>query len=185
MTGYVYVMTNEAMPGLCKIGRTKNDPCDRAVSLSSTSCPAPFVVAHQHQCEEYRQIERHVHKQLSHCRYTRRREFFKCTVEQAKTAIADTVDLAAKGWVDEKHEKERNWRSLMSGETRYPQGMLRIDSVLCSLLERGWKVSDLCAALSVRGAECAPYDLVKVIRGRIPDYVLGSAIRDLYMDHCE
>ena len=44
MLGYVYVMSNVAMPGLYKIGCTSRNPYERASDLYSTGVPAPFVV---------------------------------------------------------------------------------------------------------------------------------------------
>ena len=39
--GYVYVLTNEAMPGLVKIGRTTaNDPQTRVSNLYTTGVPS-------------------------------------------------------------------------------------------------------------------------------------------------
>ena len=41
--GWVYILTNEAMPGLVKIGYTMNDPAIRAEELSSdTGVPLPI-----------------------------------------------------------------------------------------------------------------------------------------------
>ena len=45
MSGFVYILTNECMPGLVKIGSTQQDPVERARTLSNTSVPFPFNVA--------------------------------------------------------------------------------------------------------------------------------------------
>jgi hypothetical protein len=39
MKGYVYCITNHAMPNLCKIGGTEKDPVIRCKELSNTSLP--------------------------------------------------------------------------------------------------------------------------------------------------
>ena len=44
MLGYVYVMSNEAMPGKYKIGCTSRHPDERANELNTTGIPKPFVV---------------------------------------------------------------------------------------------------------------------------------------------
>ena len=44
--GWVYVLTNPAMPGLVKIGLTSRNPQVRAAELTqATGVPAPFVIA--------------------------------------------------------------------------------------------------------------------------------------------
>jgi len=43
--GWVYVLTNDVMPGLVKIGYTMKDPAIRTEDLSSeTGVPIPYVV---------------------------------------------------------------------------------------------------------------------------------------------
>lgn len=43
--GWVYVLTNDVLPGLVKIGYTMKDLAIRAVDLSSeTGVPIPYVV---------------------------------------------------------------------------------------------------------------------------------------------
>jgi ribosomal protein S27E len=43
--GYVYVLSNESMPGLVKIGFTARDITKRVTELNSgTAVPAPFVI---------------------------------------------------------------------------------------------------------------------------------------------
>ena len=51
--GYVYIMTNPAMPGLVKIGSTTLLPDERARQLSSsTGVPRPFQVVAFHPFED-------------------------------------------------------------------------------------------------------------------------------------
>jgi len=40
--GYVYILTNPSMPGLVKIGRSKNGGRKRASDLYQTGVPTPF-----------------------------------------------------------------------------------------------------------------------------------------------
>ncbi|MBR0794010.1 GIY-YIG nuclease family protein [Bradyrhizobium jicamae] len=42
MTEIVYLLTNEAMPGLVKIGRTNGELASRIRGLYSTGVPLPF-----------------------------------------------------------------------------------------------------------------------------------------------
>ena len=42
MTEIVYILTNEAMPGLVKVGRTASDLAGRIRALFQTGVPLPF-----------------------------------------------------------------------------------------------------------------------------------------------
>ena len=74
--GWVYILTNEAMPGLVKIGYTMNDPTIRAEELSSdTGVPLPFVIAYKALVVNPKQIEQEVHGKLDSKRLNDKREF--------------------------------------------------------------------------------------------------------------
>lgn len=83
--GWVYVMTNLAMPGLVKVGFSTKDPQLRAKELDGTGLPHPFVVAYDALLEEPRQVEAGVHQELGHHREAK--EFFRVTVDVAVRAI--------------------------------------------------------------------------------------------------
>lgn len=85
MLGYVYVMSNEAMPGLYKIGCTARHPSERASDLNNTSVPSPFVVEYCMLIDNYPNIERLVHKELS--AYNFGKEFFKYDLDKCILAI--------------------------------------------------------------------------------------------------
>lgn len=79
----VYILVNKDMPGLIKIGRTSGAASERAKKLSqSTSVPSPFEVAYETPCDQAKQLERTMHRQLAQYRRPRR-EFFECSVEYA------------------------------------------------------------------------------------------------------
>ena len=88
--GWVYVLTNEAMPGLVKVGYTMKDPAIRAEELykdskngAVTGVPMPFVVAYRALVVNPYQVEQAVHKELESRRINDNREFFKCSTEEA------------------------------------------------------------------------------------------------------
>ena len=85
--GWVYVMTNQAMPGLVKVGFTLKDPALRAAELTHTNNPHSFLVAYEALVQEPEPIERKVHAKLQ--QYREGREWFKCTVEVAVVAIKE------------------------------------------------------------------------------------------------
>ena len=90
--GYVYIMTNRAMPGLVKIGSTKLPPEERARQLSTTGVPAPFQVIAFHEFEDELRAERELQAIFSRQRVHSRREFFEITIEEARTALLRLSD---------------------------------------------------------------------------------------------
>lgn len=78
MRGYVYVLTNAAMPWMVKIGSTKLNPYQRAGALSSsTGVPLPFTVALYGEFHDCRGVETFVHDQMATMRINVGREFFQ------------------------------------------------------------------------------------------------------------
>lgn len=88
MKGYVYVLGNEAMPGLLKIGRTTQTPQARAKNLSAHSgVPSDFDVLFSLEVEDCVFVEREAHELLWYCRFNEQREFFSCPPEIAEEAL--------------------------------------------------------------------------------------------------
>lgn len=85
MRGWIYVMTNMAMPGLVKVGFSTKDPLTRAKELGGTGLPHPFQVAYDALIEEPRQVEIGVHRELKQHREAK--EFFKVSVDLAVEAV--------------------------------------------------------------------------------------------------
>lgn len=85
MKGWVYVITNAAMPSLVKVGFSTKDPELRAAELGNTGSPHPYTVEYEMLIEEPYQIEQATHKFMSHVREGK--EWFKCSVEEAVLSI--------------------------------------------------------------------------------------------------
>lgn len=85
--GYVYILTNRAMPGLIKIGSTLRDSRSRARELQTTGVPEPFEVAFEIFAENHEAVEREAHQQLSDFRVNTNREFFNYPLRQAITLL--------------------------------------------------------------------------------------------------
>jgi hypothetical protein len=85
---YVYVMTNESMPGAVKIGKA-NDPERRVQELTgSTSSPLPFELAHTvFVGERAYDVEQAAHKRLGKARVNPKREYFKVSPVEAYKAV--------------------------------------------------------------------------------------------------
>lgn len=85
--GYVYVLSNPGMPGLCKIGRSINGGRDRANEIDGTGVPFPFEVEFECLFEDCVFAEARVHQDLSRFRINPRREFFNVEPVEAKEAV--------------------------------------------------------------------------------------------------
>ena len=61
--GYVYILTNPALPGLLKIGKTTRTPQLRAAELSKpTGVPRPFEVAYALYVLDCHRVEKRAHQ---------------------------------------------------------------------------------------------------------------------------
>ena len=93
-SGYIYVLSNAAMPGLLKIGRTDRQPELRARELRTTGVPHPFVLEHYVEVEDSARAEKQLHELLQSrgARMSTDREFFSIDLYDAIAAL----DLVAK-----------------------------------------------------------------------------------------
>jgi hypothetical protein len=93
-TEFVYVQHNPAIPGMVKIGFTRQLAEDRAVELSRTAVPFPFEVLYQAATLRAREVERAVHRLMAGNRVAMGREFFRVRPEAAAEAIEYCRELA-------------------------------------------------------------------------------------------
>lgn len=115
-TGIVYVLTNPAMPGIVKIGKTSRGSVDaRLNELYSTGVPVPFECAFAGRVTDESRIEKAFHLAFGPYRLNSKREFFQIGAEQAIALLelmvnedvtpalqaeADKVDVEAKAGSD-------------------------------------------------------------------------------------
>jgi hypothetical protein len=92
MKGWVYVISNDAMPGLSKIGYSMKDPALRAAELNHTGSPHPYLVDYEVLIDNPREIEQAVHRRLSDRREGK--EWFRCSAEDAIAEIKAIVGAA-------------------------------------------------------------------------------------------
>lgn len=102
--GFVYVMQNDAMNGVYKIGFTTRPVHKRAEELSiGTGVPDSYSPAYYLETSEVRLLERRVHESLLRYRTNPFREFFRCPLKmiieeirnQAEDRLAEYVsDMA-------------------------------------------------------------------------------------------
>ena len=82
--GIVYILTNPAMPGLVKIGKTSRDSMEkRLVELYSTGVPVPFECEYAARVKDASYAEQAFHAAFEPNRINPKREFFELDPEQA------------------------------------------------------------------------------------------------------
>lgn len=97
---FVYVLTNAAMPGLVKMGRTRGPVEERVRQLNSaTGVLAPFEIYCVARVRDSVAVERAMHVRFAHCRVNSGREFFRMTPGMVRGALLGIArSTAAGGW---------------------------------------------------------------------------------------
>ncbi len=89
MPDYVYVLTNAAMPGLVKVGRSSN-VAQRVRNLSSHSgIPVPFDIELAIEVTDAKRVEAALHGVLQGSRLNPKREFFEIDAEDLRTVLTE------------------------------------------------------------------------------------------------
>jgi hypothetical protein len=98
--GSVYILRNPTfLPGIIKIGLTKNPVVTRSRGLYTTGVPSPFEILFTVNCLDIYYVERTVHEILKQTRCNPRREFFTIPLPIAVEIISIVV-----GWDTEFHK---------------------------------------------------------------------------------
>jgi hypothetical protein len=85
--GIVYILTNEAIPGMIKIGKTAGNVKDRMNSLYKTGVPLPFECHYAKKFDNHSEIEKNMHDIFSDKRVNKNREFFEVEPERVVDAL--------------------------------------------------------------------------------------------------
>lgn len=83
----VYILTNEAMPGYIKIGRTAADLENRIRQLDTTGVPLPFECFYAAEVSDVNEVERRLHDAFLDTRVRSTREFFRIAPERVASAL--------------------------------------------------------------------------------------------------
>lgn len=99
MQEIIYVLTNEAMPGYVKVGKTTTSLEQRMRELSgSTSVPLPFTCFYACTVKNASFVERQIHDAFDNNRPNKRREFFQIEPSRIVAALklAEVEDITPK-----------------------------------------------------------------------------------------
>lgn len=88
--GFIYILINDSMSGMIKIGSTVINAQERAKQISSnTGVPTPFRVAYELFVPGYKEFEKKIHDNLVDFRVNPNREFFKYPLYKAIKLIEE------------------------------------------------------------------------------------------------
>ncbi|RWX43489.1 hypothetical protein H206_01618, partial [Candidatus Electrothrix aarhusensis] len=92
---YVYVLGNQSMPGMVKIGYTDKEPKKRALEISgATGVPTSFKVLKEYTFAtlvKAQKEEKRLHSIFVKHRVNANREFFRLSVEQVDKEIRNNI----------------------------------------------------------------------------------------------
>ncbi|WP_415886614.1 GIY-YIG nuclease family protein [Neptuniibacter sp. QD37_6] len=85
LKGWIYVISNESLQDIVKVGTTDRDPSIRAKELGSTGLPHPYTVQYELLTYDPKLVEKEAHKLLKE--FNAGKEWFKCSIDSAIEAI--------------------------------------------------------------------------------------------------
>ena len=110
--GYLYILSNPAMPGLLKIGLTMRTVPDRVAELSAaTGVPSAFTVEAYFESSDPQRHERVVHRKL-HQRRVAGKEFFRVRLDEAVECLRAVTGNLPLGNPRQLSEEERSLMDL-------------------------------------------------------------------------
>lgn len=108
--GFVYILANDYMRDVIKIGCTERSPLARAEELSKpTGVPYPFRVLCYIEIEDFQRVERDVHERLVEHRISPNREFFHGCLNEAVALLW--------WWPERRSFCDATWNTGASNET--------------------------------------------------------------------
>ena len=94
--GFIYVLSNESLNGIYKVGMTRRNILKRLHELSaSTSIPTPFKLEALFHSEDPVRDEREIHKLLEESRVSLNREFFSGSLSEIIDICRECTQFSA------------------------------------------------------------------------------------------
>lgn len=119
--GIVYVLVNESMPGLVKVGVTRNLP-QRLQALFRTNVPLPFTLHYAVHINHPREIEQAIWEVFAPHRINNKREFLEIPAERVVAMLQTYLRQRKAKEVDESHIVG-NGQNDESDDTSEPTGI--------------------------------------------------------------
>jgi len=94
LAGFIYILSNELMPGIVKIGFTERTVAERVAELSApTGVALPYKEEASFPVTEPSKVEKAIHESLERYRVNQGREFFRMTPGEAIVAVRRILGL--------------------------------------------------------------------------------------------
>ncbi len=124
----VYILTNDAMPGLIKIGKTETSIEQRMKELYKTGVPVPFECFHASIVENADEVESRLHQAFDTFRVNNNREFFEMPPENALAILEllEIKDVTPKDFVVETDADREAMKKLEKKSERFSFKMVDI-----------------------------------------------------------
>lgn len=91
--GFIYILKNNSMPNLVKIGYTDNTPKERVKSINTkTGVPEKFTIIYERKIENTQKVESKIHTKLYEFRFKKNKEFFVLTEKTAIKYVDKIID---------------------------------------------------------------------------------------------
>ncbi len=195
----VYVLTNPAMPGLVKIGKTTQEEVDlRMRQLYSTGVPVPFECVFACRVPDASVVERALHHAFGQTRINPTREFFRIEAERVVSILKLLHVEEVTKELEKSIEADATQADLQAGEQLRRSRRPRMDFVelgipIGSVLvyREGDHQATVCGSKTVifEGQECSLTMATRKVRGLAEDYPLqpapywtfnGSTLKEIY-----
>lgn len=156
--GIVYLLTNECMPGLVKIGMTSREDMDeRLKELYTTGVPVPFECVYACRVHRFKELEQALHEAFEPQRVNANREFFRIKPSQA----IGILKLFNEGNITSEVVKEME--NDLTQEEQDNQQKRRIHRPPLNFIEMGLKIGDTLIYLHDESETCTVAGSRKVI----------------------
>jgi hypothetical protein len=185
MKGWVYVISNPAMPAVVKIGYSMKDPSLRAEQLFSTGVPHKYTVEFEALVANPYQIEQKAHTILADFRIGST-EWFECDVNDAVSALREAASgsLLYVGAILTQHDVPKELSSPLPNQL--PQAapvaedseqlLLKMSSIIKELQSYYGRAA---RASSAEGLRTLEVQLTKILRGSLTPEQIPLQIRGL------
>jgi len=195
----VYVLTNPAMPGLVKIGKTTQlEVEDRMKQLYGTGVPVPFDCAFACQVKDATEVERALHFAFGNSRVNPNREFFRIESERViavlKLLKVDEITAQFERQIESDTDVVDMQSAANLKETRRPKmNFVQLGIPVGSVLQfknGGTEVRVLSEKkVEFNGEECSLTAATRKVLGLAEDYPLqpspywlfqGKTVKEIY-----
>lgn len=170
----IYILTNEAMPGYVKIGKTANNLEQRVRELSaSTSIPLPFTVFYACTVKSAQFVEHQLHDAFDDNRVNSKREFFRVVPERVVAALklAEIENITPKKDFVESKEDQEALNTARKIRSRFNFEMVKIPIGAELYFSRDENIK--AKVVDIRGANSIEFNGKKTSLSRSAQKILG------------